>query len=139
MALTRKQLDQRRASKARESLGVSLSTANRRLQRAIIFNLLQQLGNDACYRCGKIISIEELSLDHIKDWRNSSEALDLFFDVSNIAFSHLSCNTSAANRGGWNKGIITHGISGYRLRCRCEICRTSYSLDRRRRYMRNGK
>lgn len=36
----------------------------------------------------------------------------------------------------WNKGKITHGISGYRLGCKCNICKELYSLARKERYRR---
>jgi hypothetical protein len=56
-----------------------------------LFNLLQKYAEDACFRCGeKIERIEDLSIEHKKPWEGIS--VELFWDLDNIAFSHLRCN-----------------------------------------------
>ena len=59
-----------------------------------MFHMAQQLEWDNCFRCGeKIETSEELSMDHIVDWYGRDN--EYFWDVMNIAFSHLSCNLSS--------------------------------------------
>jgi hypothetical protein len=72
-------------------LGMSYGTASHRLKKQILFSLVQETGKDICYRCGKVIeTAEELSVDHKIDWLDKDPSL--FWDLDNIAFSHLSCN-----------------------------------------------
>lgn len=77
-------------------LGVPFGTANARLRKMIIFALVQRLGEDVCYRCGKLIeNIEELSIEHKKAWLQQENPKEAFYDLENIAFSHLVCNVDA--------------------------------------------
>jgi len=77
-------------------LGMPHGTAQGRLRKMILFSLLQRLDEDICHQCGyRIATVEELSIEHKIPWLNNS--VDLFWDLGNIAFSHLSCNASAAN------------------------------------------
>ena len=121
-------------------LGENFSTANNKLRKLILFSFVQQLNLDICYRCSsKIKTIETLSIEHKIAWQNSENPVQSFYDLNNIAFSHLTCNSSASDRsnnGGWNKGLITHGISGYRTGCRCDVCKEVYSTTRKDRYIR---
>lgn len=76
-----------------KQLGMSVGTANHILTRSLLFALSQRLGLDKCHRCGlQIMSAEELSKDHVVDWLHSERPKELFFSVSNIAFSHKRCN-----------------------------------------------
>jgi len=73
-------------------LGMHLATAVGRLRKMIMFNLLEQLNKDFCFRCGERIEyVKDLSIDHKKFWMGVDKAL--FWDLDNIAFSHLKCNT----------------------------------------------
>lgn len=139
MTCSRKQLDQRRLAKIKKDLGLTYSASIRKLTRAIMFSLIQKTGLDTCYRCSGELLLEDFSIEHKKVWRNQPDAKNLFFDLNNISFSHQACNTRAAKKGGWNKGRVTHGTSGYRSGCRCETCKTTYSLERRCRYKKIGK
>jgi hypothetical protein len=74
-------------------LGENYSTACYKLRKIIMFNLARRTGEDSCYRCGKIIrTIEEFSIDHIEQWIKAEDPHESFYDLNNIAFSHLSCN-----------------------------------------------
>lgn len=74
-----------------QTLGMPLGTANNRLKKAIIFNLLKRLNDLSCFRCGEEIqSADDMTTDHKIEWEGVSS--DLFFDVNNIAFSHAKCN-----------------------------------------------
>lgn len=84
-------------AKATLQLGMNAVTANGRLQRRVLFMLVQKAGMDTCYRCGKKIErLEDLSLDHKEPWFDIDPAL--YWDLDNIAFSHCKCNTEARRR-----------------------------------------
>lgn len=79
-------------------LGMSHGTAANRLRKNILFSFAQRLKEDICFKCGKQIeSVEELSIEHKQPWENRSA--DLFWDLNNIAFSHLGCNKPHENNG----------------------------------------
>lgn len=78
-------------------LGMSNGTAANRLRKRVLFRCVQRLGEDVCYRCSlKIESPEELSIEHKKSWMNVDPVL--FWDLDNIAFSHLKCNCEASDK-----------------------------------------
>lgn len=82
------------------NLGINIGTASNRLRRNIMFNLLMRLNENVCFRCGKPINTpEEFSIDHKSPWRGEDPSL--FWDLDNIAFSHLKCNK--ADRPAMNK------------------------------------
>lgn len=74
-------------------LNENFSTANGRLRRNILFLLVQQTYRDVCFRCGeKIRTVDDFSIDHKEPWLHVSK--ELFWDLTNIAFSHRKCNVS---------------------------------------------
>ncbi len=86
--MMRNNTNQRRA----EQLGMPYGTACGRLRKQVMLRLLQRLGADVCFRCGKIIeSANDLSLDHKENWLDIDASK--FWDLDNIAFSHWMCNT----------------------------------------------
>ncbi len=75
-------------------LGMTQNRAKQILQKSIIFHLLRQRGQDVCFRCGgRIERLEDLSIDHKVDWFNNNPVL--FWQIDNITFSHLRCNSLA--------------------------------------------
>lgn len=92
-------------------LGIPHGTAISRLRKNILFHLLKKHNENICVRCDKIIEkIEDLSIEHIKPWENIS--VDLFWDMNNIAFSHLRCNVPHKYHGGsLRKKIPPEGMS----------------------------
>ena len=107
--------------------------------------LVQRLKLDSCYQCGNlIVEAEHLSIEHKKAWLD--EDIRLFWDMGNIAFSHLSCNSSAARyytktgRRKFSKQVGNreeedgHYISRtwYDRGCRCPGCKLSKRLVRRK-------
>ena len=82
-----------------EFLGIAYGTACNKLRKMIMFDLLKQLNKNFCYRCGKEIkNINDLSIEHKKPWLYIGK--DLFWDLNNIAFSHLKCNKPNRQSGG---------------------------------------
>lgn len=78
-------------------LGMPYGTAIQRLRKMILFRLAQRLSEDVCFRCGKKIeNISEFSIEHKESWQGIS--VGKFWDVSNVAFSHLRCNVRFAHR-----------------------------------------
>lgn len=83
--------------KKSEQLGMPIGTANAKLRKSILFNLLKEYNKNICYQCGKVIEFEEdLSIEHKIPWLDSDNPKELFFSLENIAFSHLKCNIKAA-------------------------------------------
>ena len=111
----------------REILGMPHATAACQLKKQLLFQLVQETDKDCCYRCGsKIESVEELSVEHKEAWRKATDPVAAFWDLTNIAYSHLDCNRDHGRRR-----EITHGLSGYVRGCRCEICKEAKKLSRK--------
>ena len=84
------------SKKKSDQLGVNFSTACHTLRKCVMFSLLQETHKNLCFRCGKLIAkAEDLSLDHKEDWLDKANAKVLFFDLSNVTYSHRRCNTLA--------------------------------------------
>lgn len=80
-----------------QQLGMHISTASARLDRMVLFMLVQACGRDTCYRCGnKIERWQDISTEHKVAWLDVDPAL--YWDLNNIAFSHRGCNSAAARR-----------------------------------------
>jgi len=78
-------------------LGMPRGTAANRLRKLVLFDVLQRHKENNCYRCGSlIVSADELSIEHKQPWEKID--VKLFWDLTNIAFSHLSCNCGAARK-----------------------------------------
>ena len=109
-----------------KQLGMPIGTASGRLKKMILFNLVIRLNENFCYQCGaEIETIEEFSIEHKTAWLDNSP--DLFWDLNNIAFSHLSCNVGAARSA--LKGTGKHpGRGRYRRGCRCDKCKEEQKL-----------
>jgi hypothetical protein len=101
-------------------LGENKSSARARLIKAILFSFLQRYGEDACFRCKeKIEKIEELSIEHKESWARAAEPVVAFFDLENISFSHLVCNS----RNNGNRKVGPEGTSW------CWDCKQFLPLD----------
>jgi hypothetical protein len=62
-----------------------------------MFRLVQKLGGDARYRWGRgIETAGELSIEHKEPWLSIDPSL--FWDLNNVAFSHLPRNTGTSRR-----------------------------------------
>ena len=80
-------------------LGMPHGTACNKLRKALLFMYVTAAGHDYCFRCSKRIErVEHLSIEHKAPWLSSANPRIAFFDLDNIAFSHLSCNAGSANQ-----------------------------------------
>ena len=80
-----------------EQLGMPFGTACNKLRKMVLFRLLKQFGLDTCFHCSSPIeTVDDLSMEHKVPWLDNDP--ELFWDLDNIAFSHVSCNYSAASR-----------------------------------------
>lgn len=108
-------------------LGQPFGTASNRLRKLILFDFAKRLGLDQCFHCGqRIENVDDLSIEHKEPWQGASDPRATFFDLENIAFSHLRCN---------NRKIKEQCPKGHLygdLRPECRDCR-----DARRRHFRS--
>lgn len=80
-------------------LGMNPSTAANALRKEVMFSLVKQLGQDVCFQCGnKIETVKEFSIEHTTPWLHTDDPKGSFFDLDNIAFSHLKCNQRAGRK-----------------------------------------
>ena len=97
------------SKKKSEQLGIPFGTANNRLRKSILFQLLKKYGDNVCFHCHEEIKdISQLSIEHKKPWLDADPSL--FWDIDNIGFSHLSCNVSASRVNIWNKREAPEGM-----------------------------
>lgn len=114
--------------KKTEQLGMPIGTASGRLRKSLILKLLKEANQNICFQCGgEIVSESELSIEHKIPYLDSEDPVKLFFDLENVAFSHLICNTRASR-----KVIGKHpSINSYKNGCRCDECREVEKFRRR--------
>lgn len=125
--------------KKREQLGMNDSTASHKLRKLILFSLVCQTAQDICFRCQtKIENVEEFSIEHKTPWLDSSNPVNNFFDLNNIAFSHLRCNIK--DRRKTNKKYFTDDELKAANQCRWrDSKRRNYNSElRRAKYLRTG-
>ena len=123
--------------KKEKQIGMPIGTATNRLRKSILFDLLRQTGKNKCFQCNQSIEDEKsLSIEHKIPYLDSENPVELFFDLKNIAFSHLKCNIGAARK----TQISTHpSHSAYKQGCRCKECKDIEKLRRREQRQRNIK
>ncbi len=119
-------------TKKAETLGMPHGTASNRLRKSIMFKYVVMAGDNYCFKCGaEIESVSELSIEHKEPWEGVSS--DLFFDLDNIAFSHLRCNSGSRRDSGRLK--FAHNLTAYDLYgCRCDECKAAKSAHNAKRY-----
>lgn len=76
-------------------LSQSFGAASNRLRKTILFSMLYGKVYDRnCFQCGQEIEdVDDLSIEHKEPWQSAPDPKAAFFDLENIAFSHLRCNT----------------------------------------------
>jgi hypothetical protein len=109
-----------------KQLGMPFGTAAAKLRKSLLFSAIKKLGEDTCFKCGiKIESINDFSIEHKKPWLYVSS--DLFWDLDNIAYSHIKCNRPDRNnsekiRLPEDKAHGRYGVWKSR-KCRCPLCK----------------
>ena len=118
-------------AKRKVQLDMPFGIARARLIRNIMFQFAQRLGLDICFKCGKKIETkEELSIEHKIPWLNSDTPKELFFDLDNIAFSHILCNIRHTKTIEECKHPSQYT---YDRGCRCLECRELKSIKNKKR------
>lgn len=123
-------------------LGMNPSTASGRLIKDLLWDFVAKTGQDSCYHCGKKMTRETFSVEHITPWLDSDNPSEMFFDIGNISYSHHSCNVSAARRT--TKLDLTSEERKERDACRKKEKWNALSKEeqrdiRRSKYLRYGK
>lgn len=91
-------------------LGEPFGTASHKLKKAIMFALVVETGRNICFKCGlKIENLEQFSIEHKIPWQTSDDPKKYFYDIENIAFSHLKCNRPHKTDG--NRYIAPSGMA----------------------------
>ena len=74
-------------------LSMPFGTAQGKLRKALLFKFVQRAGEANCYRCGDwIFDIDVFTVEHKKPWGSAKNPVEAFFDLDNVAFSHMKCN-----------------------------------------------
>lgn len=128
-----------------EKLGMPYGTARHKLVKSLLWDFVCKAQQNKCFQCGtEILTIHDLSIEHKTFWETSDNPIELYFDIDNIAYSHLTCNMKAGSfKGGPSCGTETK----YKQGCRCALCVDSraemkkkyYTSEKRReKYFRTG-
>lgn len=129
-------------------LGMPYGSAYNKLRKNLLYHFAQICNLDTCYRCSKTIeNVDEFSIEHKDAFRHCEDPLLAFFDIKNIAFSHLLCNTTNTKRknidkytgkktaGGINGVPLHDRIEGVNGRCICDICKKAQKEYDKLRYI----
>ena len=81
--------------KKHAQLGMNPSTAQNRLVKDILYDLIK---DTPCFHCGEKLTRDTFSIEHKVAWLDSENPVRLFFDLSNISYSHHSCNVGASRQ-----------------------------------------
>jgi hypothetical protein len=116
--------------KKHTQLGMNPSTASGRLNKDILYSLVVKTNQNACFHCGEQMTRETFSIEHKEPWLDSEDPVKMFFDLSNISFSHRSCNYEAARRPEAQCGSETK----YNKGCRCDPCKAAKAVIQKKHY-----
>lgn len=88
----------RSKEKRSSQLGMSVSTARAKLVMDLLYYMVMTHSSGTCARCGELLTRDSFTIDHMDPWLDSDDPFHKYFDVSNIQYSHLSCNSRASRR-----------------------------------------
>mgnify|MGYP002346281941 CR=1 FL=1 len=77
---------------------MSVSTARAKLVMDLLFHMVMTHTSGTCARCGELLTRSSFTIDHMDPWLDSEDPFSKYFDVSNVRYSHLSCNSKASRR-----------------------------------------
>ena len=113
-----------------KQLGIDPGTASNRLKKNLLFEFAKRLDMHWCYQCAaEIKDSDNFSIEHKTPWLHSEDPKGLFFSIENIAFSHKSCNYSAARK---RQGKPCPSLTAYRKGCRCDDCKKLKSENQKK-------
>jgi len=73
-----------------------VGTAEKHLRKSIIHELALQLGKNQCCRCSLAVEDpDDLAIVHVQEWEGDP---DLFWALTNIAFSHADCEAARSGK-----------------------------------------
>lgn len=122
-----------------EQLGMNPSTARAKLHKALLWKYIEKSGEDHCCKCGEKMTLDDYSIEHVTPWLHDDNAVDLFFNLDNISFSHLKCNISSARRKRKYNTPEEALAAKYRKAREWKVNNRVYSPEeRRRRYLSHG-
>ena len=122
-----------------DALGMPIGTASNRLRKMILFSLVCRFNLNTCYQCnGEILSIDDLSIEHKEPWLQADDPVESFFNLDNIAFSHLSCNVAAGSRPTKIYDTLSQKRHAKHIRTYAKLSPEDRKKDRRRRYLKYG-
>lgn len=108
-------------SKKQNQLGMSTGKARSILVKKLMFNMLCRLDLNQCFVCKKEMLLENFSIEHKMPWLDSEMPGELYFDLDNITFSHLSCNSSITCRNGKCSGATFNRTRRGNKKWKCTI------------------
>ena len=109
------------------------STARSRLIKSILWALIEGTDKSFCYRCGTTLTEDSFSIEHKSSWMESENPIETYFDLGNIAFSHLGCNSRHTSR-------LRHSNDDEKKESQRKSNRKYWTKDRRKDYYtRTGK
>lgn len=120
---------------------MSYGTASHRLVKDLLYNYIAS--KEVCYQCGKPMSRDDFSIEHKEPWLDSEDPAGLFFNLENVAFSHLACNIKASRSAKRGTTQYPEHIGQSRTRSPSKVAndrRRRYDPEKRRaQYRRTGK
>ena len=125
--------------KKKRQLGMNPSTASHRLVKDLLYEYGVVRQHKNCFHCGKPMTREEFSIEHVTPWLDSEDPVGLYFDLNNVDFSHHSCNVAAARRGTKTQYPEYQGHKRKPWQIASDKRRVYCPKKRREQYLRTGK
>lgn len=117
--------------KKKKQLGIHPSTASNRLIKDLLYRYISY-DSVVCHQCGEPMTRDTFSVEHKIPWLDSDDPAGMFYDLSNIAYSHLACNIAAIRR---KKSAAKCGTKArYSAGCRCVECKSAEAAYKRANY-----
>lgn len=123
-------------SKKNDQLGMNVGTASNRLVKDLLFSYVK---GTPCYHCGGKLGRDNFSIEHKTPWLDSEDPLGLFFDLDNVTFSHLSCNSAAARKPTKKYDSSQEQKKAGHKRYRESLSKEVRQQRRKEQYLRTGK
>lgn len=113
-------------------LGMNPGTASYILVKDILFSIISENGI-VCFHCNLPLTRDTFSIEHKVPWLDSENPRGMFFDLRNISYSHLSCNSKASRK----RSVECSDRKTAKRFCKCEYCilnRATFQNKKREEY-----